>query len=509
MADPRIELAGLVAGASADAVLGALDGTRILLRVGQGRVCDQSDAAGLLNLVNLGARLFPHWEFAVADGIHVDGGFFGAGNLLELLSAVARRVRPEPTRDPGEQFELCWGASPEGPGLAVDAAGWSCSVGPEHLRLEPTDGPAVGALAAGCWAVGQLLVRVLGPHGMAGHLTDGFRWNLLDYQAHEAPLTATVAKPWRLPALTAAGCGSVGSSLLYTGLLVGAMGGPVDLADPDPFSHRNRLRYPILLEDLVGTMKVKWLSELCREAGIEAHAHEQDIKAYTNGFDRPPSVDLVVVSTDTLAGRRDATDLLAAATVNLGIAGLQLHASRHAFGPDGCAYCQYVNMAPPLSGAEVIAGLVGLTAERVVAIEFGDGRLTDGDAAAIALSGKFGDDPPPAGTRLADLRRRAYAQASIPAGDGDLRVSSPHVSAMAGLLGLVESLKHGDPILEPFRLAGRVNLDLSGEPAGFVAAAPRDPSGRCLCHRGFRRVAWHELREHGAREDDDFGGQGT
>lgn len=492
MTDPRIELAGLAAGAAGDAVLDALDGITIVLRVGPGRANNRSDAAGLLNLVNLGARLFPHWEFQVAEGIHVDPGFFDPGDLRELLTATAVRVRPEPTRHPGERFELCWGASPDGLGLALDATGWSCSVGPAHLPLGPAHGPAVGALAAGCWAVAQVLVRALGPLGMPGHVTSGFRWNLLDYRAREA--LATAAEPWLLPPLTAAGCGSVGSSLLYAALLVGAAGGPVDLVDPDPFSDRNRLRYPILLENPEGTMKVEWLAALCGNAGIETRDHGKDLEAYTNSFDRPPAIDLALASTDTLAGRRDATDLLASTTVNLGVAGLQLHASRHGFGENGCAYCQYVDIAPPLSGAEVIAGLVGLNPERIIAIELDDGRLTEDDAALIAQSGKFGDAPPPAG-RLADLRRRAYAQASVPVDDGDLRVSAPHVSAMGGLLGLAEALKHGNSALERFRLAGRVDLDLSGEPAGFVTPPRHDRSGRCLCHHGFRRAAWRELRE--------------
>jgi hypothetical protein len=495
MADPRVELAGLTTGSDAQDALAAFDRLKVVLSLGPDRPRDRSDAVGLLNLVNLGARLFPHWEFRVPPKLRVEVGCFEAGDLHELLADAASRVRTVATAEPAEEFELCWGATPEGQGLAIDAAGWSCSVGPEHLPLRPAPGPPIGALAAGCWAVGQLLVHVLASLGMPGHVTQGFRWNLLDYQASEQSMTAPSDEaPLNLPPFTAAGCGSVGSSIVYGALLIGAAGGPVDLVDPDSFSERNQLRYPILDASLDGIAKSDWLAQRCRGAGIDARSFDTDVKRYTNSFAQPPGIDLLIVSTDTLAGRRDATDVLAETTVNLGVAGLKLHASRHAFGTEGCAYCQYVDVAPPLSGAQVIAQLVGLSVERVVAIECGDGRLSEDDAAAIAASEKFADDPPAAGSRLADLRRRAYAQASIPTADGDLLVSAPHVSAMAGLLGLAEALKASTPALAPFRLAGRVDLDMSGEPLGFVALAPRDKSGRCLCHHGFRRAAWHELR---------------
>jgi hypothetical protein len=145
--------------------------------------------------------------------------------------------------------------------------------------------------------------------------------------------------------------------------------------------------------------------------------------------------------------------------------------SRHGFGDCGCAYCQYVDVAPALSGAQMLAELVGLPVERIVALERDDGRLSEADAQALAIGGRYGDRPPAAGSRLVDLRRRADAQASIVSGAGDLRVSAPHVSALAGVVALAEIIKHGDPSLAPFRLGDRVDLDLSGQPSGFVGVA--------------------------------------
>ena len=508
MTDPRVELAGLAGGSAAQTdVLARLDGVRVVLTIAAGRGNDPDDVAGLVNLVNLGARIFPHWQLPEPNGVLVDSPAVGQGPLGDVLANTVARVRSQPASEPLREFHLCWGATPSGPGLAVDASGWSCSLGPVHLPLAPQEGPPVGALAVGCWAVGQLLVEALEPLGVPCHRTLGFRWNLLTYGLDEAPATST--REVVLPPFVNAGCGSVGSSVLYAAIAAHFTSELVDLVDPDTFTARNRGRYPILLDAVVDVPKTSWLADRCLEAGIAARPHAQDLAAFTNGTDQPPLVDLVIASVDTVVGRRDATDLLAKTTINVGVSGLAFHVSRHGFGDRGCAYCQYVDVAPALSGAQMLAELVGLPVERIVALERDDGRLSEADAQALAIGGRYGDRPPAAGSRLVDLRRRAYAQASIVSGAGDLRVSAPHVSALAGVVALAEIIKHGDPSLAPFRLADRVDLDLSGQPSGFVGVARPDGSGRCLCHSGFRRKAWASMhgvgpvRQHLATRHED------
>jgi len=490
MADPRVELTGLSDGPAAGQVLDHLDRVQVVLELADGRAAEQ-DLMGLTNLVNVAARIFPHWEIRVPAGVACSSALLGEGDLAEILEQLVRDVSPAPTRNPEHRYTIAWGRDPSGPGLALDARGWSCSLGPHHLPLDVDGGPHLGALAVGYWATGQLLFAALSELGLPGHATEGFRWNLLDYQlaparATQAPATAA------LPALTCAGCGSVGSSFIYAALLARVSGGPVGLVDPDAFSERNVLRYPIL-QDVPADAKAAWLAELCNSHGISATAHSQELIDYTNSFDSPPRIELAIVSVDTLIGRRDATDLLAARTLNIGVAGLSLHVSRHCFGEDGCAYCQYVDVAPATSGAEALAGVIGLPVERVLAIEQGDGRIDLTDAETLAAAGRYGQNPPRPGQRLVDVRRRAYAQASIPTREGDLRVSAPHVSGMAGTVALAEAIKHADPALRATRLKGRLALDLSGQPSGFTLATGADRSGRCLCHSPFRRRAWAQL----------------
>jgi len=409
MTDPRVELAGVAGGATQSEVLARLDSVRIVLTIAEGRESNAEDAAGLVNLVNIGARIFPHWRLPEHSNTVVEIGVLGGGTLSNVLADTAERVRSQPVGDPVREFELCWGGTPSGPGLAVDASGWSCSLSPVHLPLAPQDGPPIGSLGVGCWAVGQLLMNALEPLGVAGHHTLGFRWNLLTYGLDVAP--ATSATEAALPPFVNAGCGSVGSSVIYAAVAAGLTGGLVDLVDPDAFTARNRGRYPILLHPAVDALKAPWLAEVCRKAGIAARPHDVDLARFTNETVDPPAIDLVVSSVDTIVGRRDATDLLARTTINVGVSGLAFHVSRHGFGEEGCAYCQYVDVAPALSGAQMLSEVVGLPVERIIALEHGDGRLSQADAAALAAGGRYGEHPPVAGSRLADLRRRAYAQA--------------------------------------------------------------------------------------------------
>jgi len=115
------------------------------------------------------------------------------------------------------------------------------------------------------------------------------------------------------------------------------------------------------------------------------------------------------------------------------------------------------------------------------------------DAEQMAASGNFHGEPPQAGERLQDAVRRIYAQAAVPTETGPVLISTPYVSAMAGLLLLAEALKEADGRLHPYRLNGRYDLDMSGEPPPFTQATVRDMSGRCLCYSPFRRRAYRRL----------------
>src|SRR6185503_26593 len=131
--------------------------------------------------------------------------------------------------------------------------------------------------------------------------------------------------------------------------LAGVTGGPVDLVDPDTFSDRNRLRYPVVFEPGDDT-KVASLAALANGCGLNARPHPTDVTGFLAEHPRPPVLPLVVSSVDTVEGRLDATDLLARCTLSAGVSGLQLHVAAHGFGDTACAFCQYVDAEPALSG---------------------------------------------------------------------------------------------------------------------------------------------------------------
>jgi hypothetical protein len=489
--DPRVELSRLTNEGDGAVVVGALDSVRVVVSAVPERTQTREDQAALYNLVSAAARLFPHLELRLPSGVATDLAPFAKGDLRDELQALHHALASPATTEPTREFHLAWASDPGATGLAGDAAGWSYSVGPDHLELPRRDGPALGGLAATSFMVAQAF-----GHALAGqlpfHATAGFVANLLDYQ--NAPASEVELGAGRtLGQHALLGCGSVGSSVHYAALLAAIAGGPAALVDPDPFRDRNKLRYPVLRE-IVEAAKVTWLAELAHTGGIDATPHESDIKGFLAAYETPPVLPLTLVSVDTVEGRRDATDALALTTLTAGVAGMQLHVARHGFGEEGCAYCQYVNVAPTLSGAQALAERVGLSVERVIAIqECEGGYITQADAEQMASSGRFQGPPPQPGERLADLDRRIYAQARVETGQGDVLISTPFVSAMAGLLLLAEALKESDPRLHAYRLRGRYDLDMSGEPPGFTGATPRDPSGRCLCHSRFRRNAYRRL----------------
>lgn len=494
MGDPRAELSTLTGGGDATPILTALDSVDLVIEAPAERTRSREDQVALYNLVSSAARLFPHIDLRLEAGVPADLAPFAAGDLVDELRALHVDLAFAPTAQPTHRFHLAWGMNPTGDGLAGDASGWSYSVGPEQRPLTRYGGPAVGAVAASSFLVAQTFGRVLTAAGigLAFHPTPGFTANLLDYTLAEAP-KVDVEAGTTLGPTAFLGAGSVGSSAVYAALLATIGGGPLDLVDPDRFRDRNMLRYPVL-RSAVTDVKVAWLAELARSSPLDIEPHEVDIQGSLEKFPEPPTILLAAVSVDTPEGRRDATDVLARTTLNAGVAGMQLHVARHGFTDGACAYCQYVDEQPTLSGSQMLAEMIGLPVERVITIQQLEGSVVAAaDAEKMAASGKFRGEPPRAGERLQDVVRRIYAQAAVPTDTGLVLISTPYVSAMAGLLLLTEALKEGDPRLHLYRLKGRYDLDMSGEPPPLTQATVRDPSGRCLCYSPFRRGAYRRL----------------
>jgi hypothetical protein len=487
--DSRVQLASLAGADDANHVLAAFDHYRVVVTAPPERCVTAADQAALFNAVNLLARVFAHVELRIDASPTWRGLLHPGGTLLARLRATIALIGTRPAFSATEELHLGWGHD-AGHGVAADAAGWSYSYGTRHLALgSPNDAVAFGGLAASSLAVGQLFGRALAPLGVSWHEVDGIISNLLDYRHAPAPAGISAG---RLGPAVLAGTGSVGSSVVYGALLVGVIGGPVDLVDPDTFSERNLLRYPAVF-GVTDATKVATLTALAKGSGLDLRPHPTDVTGFLAEYAQPPTLPLVVSSVDTVEGRLDATDLLARTTLSAGVSGLQLHVAAHGFGgDDACAFCQYVDAEPALSGTALLAEAIGLSVERVIVIRHRGGRLQADDADAVAGAGRL-SGPISAGDRLEDLHRRVYAQATVSAAAAPLQVSAPQVSALAGLLLLVEAIKHSDPALADYRLRGRYDVDTSGAPPDFVMPLQRDSSRRCICWSSFRQTAYGQL----------------
>ena len=493
LADPRLELADLTPGTGGARVAEALDEHRVIVRAPGARCTSPADQAALFNLVNLAARLFAHVELDVGADPPWMPRFRAGGSLYRQLETVAAAVAPVATANPRRDLVLAWGCDAGGAGVAGDAAGWTYALGSEHARLDGAgSAPSLGGLASSSLMVGQAFGGALAPLGMPFHPIRCFVSNLLDHRDHPGRGTAG-GEPLRLARAILAGSGSVGTSLVYAALLSDVGGGPLIAVDPDPFSRRNRLRYPVVIEGAEGP-KVDWLAALTDGTQLAVEPHVAELATWLDRRADVPAEQLVLCSVDTVEGRRDATDVLARRTVNVGVSGMALHVANHGFGDDGCAFCQYVDVEPALTGAAMLGEAIGLPVGRVIAVHQNGGRLEPIDVQLIARAKVLRGPLPDVGARLEDLRRRAYAQASLPvAGDAPVLVSAPHVSAMAGLLMLVEAVKESTPGLAGHALRARLDVDTSGQPPGFTLPHRRDETTRCLCWSGFRRRAWREL----------------
>jgi hypothetical protein len=203
----------------------------------------------------------------------------------------------------------------------------------------------------------------------------------------------------------------------------------------------------------------------------------------------------MVSSVDELTARFEVADVLAREVISAGVGGLAFHVQREQLG-DGwaCPYCEYVPAVPALTQAHVIAAQVGLSVEKVIALQIPGAVLTAADLEASAAAGKI---PPETaarlpGHRLADLLAGAYAEAAIaPAGaqcdpgqPSTVAVAAPQVSWLTGVITAAELVKtaSGLPVLDR-----RVEVDMSGLPQGFTRRVRADASGRCACASGIRR----------------------
>ena len=483
MTSQRVRLGPELLNTDGDRVLAALDSVRIVVRPGSQPVAALA-AAGLVAQLR---RVHAHVEL---DGDADLPPTCWDRSTLAALHTRLDGLSPEPAGPAERTLIVATGDATGAADVRVHADSWTAAVtaGDVHVPLLTSEAP-YGGLAAASLAAAHVFRAALGPLGLLrGPRGDDVVWNLLDHRRRPAPDIAGHARRWEPLALL--GTGSVGTSAVAALACDDVTRLEAVLIDPDTFDpDRNPYRYPACVGGETG-YKAQWASALLRSMGASAEAATVPIATWVRAARRPGFDGIVVSSVDSVDGRYDAADVLARTTVSAAVDGLALHVQREHLGDSWqCPFCEYVDLRAPLSQAGTDAALFGLNELRILELTMTDsGGLTEADLAVVVAAGKLRQDSVPGllGRRLADLRPRVYAEATITL-EGTIApvpVSAPFVSMFAGVVAAAEVAKaaRGLPLVDR-----RVEVDLHGVPGDFVLRLPADRSGRCACANPTRR----------------------
>jgi hypothetical protein len=519
VSDPRLRLLGTGVTDSlsvtrtdttAAVVLRRLDETEVVVAVASD--ADDRSRVAAAAFVTMVARLVPRVRIRSEEELPLNWWQATSwANLLDRLDAV----RPVTDLPAQRRITVGFGVLEPGCDIYVGGGDWNVVISDRPVPLEAENEHGLGIHAAACFAISQILIKLLGEFGFPGVEVAGMvETNLIDhglYRINKCKLTS-VDLFTRLPAAFL-GVGSVGTSaiaLLATvcspmlnpaSSMAGATAAALELTavDKDEFDpNRNPFRYPALLGGETGK-KATGMVDRLRELGLSATASDNDVAGWNLALAEPGWKGVVISSVDTLTGRLDVADVLGERTLSAGVSGTELHVQWEGFA-DGlaCPFCDFVRATPPMTQAGVYAEITGIPVSRILAL-LQDGALIEASDVEMAIAS--GRVPPHrrdalVGAPLSDLIRQAYAEAEIrPQGDPSagaaevVAVASPQVSWFTGTLVAAELVKHllGLPTLDQ-----RVDIDVAGLPAGAVRRPLADSTGTCICHSGVRR-RWHRM----------------
>lgn len=231
----------------------------------------------------------------------------------------SRAAIPTPVAKPTVDIAVAVGTDAAAD-LYVGGDDWTAAVSATPLAIASRSS-GLGIHAAACFAAAEVSKRVLAPLGLpVVALPAEFVWNLLDHQL------AAAADPGgrrRARARVAAfGCGSVGSSAMAVLVCIDPLTGDIWPVDPDIIDPtRNPYRYPALTGEEANA-KAIWAAELMTAAGWTARPTQGDVASWVAAQPSPGLHGIALSSVDTIEGRRDVADVLAATTVSAGVAGL-------------------------------------------------------------------------------------------------------------------------------------------------------------------------------------------
>lgn len=474
MTDPRFSIGPQLLGTDAKETVAALDALKIVVDVSS---LDAVAACAAGALVAMLVRVFSHVE--VRANVALGTNPWDAPDLATVLSLP---VAPTPTGDADRQFVIGIGEDISGADLWLGGGDWTVRLGHRPQPVEPCR-TGLGLHAAAALAVAETMKRALAPCLVCQILEDDLVWNLSDYTLTTAAGVILSQKTLQ-PDVVFFGAGSVGSSAVGVLSCVPGLAGNAVVVDPDMFDPaRNPYRYPVARGTETGP-KAEWLSEVLNRVGWNATSYVGTVGAWVTTREHVEVPEIAVSSVDTVDGRLQVADALAPTTLSVGVDGLALHLQREHHG-DGfaCPFCDFASMSAPMTQVQVHAEISGLTPKRVAELLQDGAQLTQEDVDAAVHARKVRPERAAelVGRRLPDLLRRGYSELSVATAGGELRISAPFVSHMAGVLIAAELVKAASGLPLVHR---RLELDLSGLPRGFTRRLKQRTDGRCVCSGG-------------------------
>jgi hypothetical protein len=469
--------------------------------------------------VNLLARIFPSVSIEIggddAPALTRRGGAFPS--LRVALEAEARGVNPRidlarPTSSPGLRLTI---GNPQEGALLVDAHGWLVHVSPTGTGA-PWQGQArlphpASPLMAAALGVGEIFKRVVHPEELAA-LTRTL--SLLDYlpAAGDNP---TLPEHLELGELVFFGMGSIACAAVYALLDAPLLSGHATIIDRQTLDDTNPRRYILMHAKDERARKAEWAAGLLESAhpALAVEAIHGEIRDWARARRPDAPIGLAIITADSLAGRREAADLLPPLSISATTEGRTATVNYCDWEAGMCPYCAYAPNRKQRHVNEDYARMTGLSIDRLNGLNDRyretnqPDRLNEIDTTTMEAHCRLPAERfrkwvgrPFREFYEAELGEIYSAEPVTQTGPrlGMPEIVLPFVSAAAGALVASEILR--------VRLGLRANDNaaiywhntLQGARAGLREPARRDRANTCFCRHPDRRRWFAELRQRSA-----------
>ena len=353
--------------------------------------------------------------------------------------------------------------------LQAYAAGWNIGItgSPRKIAHAKASNPLCGAML-GVLTASEAFNRMVGPLLRKDDFPSEIFVSLLDYSSTFSEEPAELAE-LVIPRATLIGCGAVGGAFVYALSLLPALSGKLEIVDPDWFTSTNLHRYVLarpvdLVNRVYKTQRAR--EQLRHHAKLNVSEYRKNFSEFLTEDCDDRKIPFLISAVDSHGKRRDLGRETPYEALNASTGSFTLVLSTH--------YQAYLNASPclgchyPASDAEqerfaVIAREIGLQICEVQNLSNANAPMTSDLLARIAA---FRRQPPDSYSEFLGQPFDSFYQHGVCGGievethSGFTEIPLAHISAAAGILLAIETLKRFSPELEQYALDNFLQLDL-------------------------------------------------